>query len=321
MKILYLYNHRLFMGVENTVSLISNLANVPGIEFYIYGPYHTISMNYSSPEKKGRIEPLSYNENITAIDLYKTFKPDLILMSFKEELDYWLPKDLYKLDVPKIIIEADYQMHIDADDWYKKNVDLMVMMSYFDKTPVESIWWPFSVRNDVVERLDINRKRKEKIFFMGSLGVDWYSIRKNALERLLATKLAAYYNHRVPLDVYISKMCEYTGMLTCSSTFHTPLAKMFEGMLTKTAVLTNWFKGAGFLFDYNKCFFEYKDDCSDVVTVAKELLYNSNLREHYVNIAYDIVKNNHTASHRIAELYNIITVFVNNGKIIRKWRH
>ena len=318
MKILYLYNHRLFMGFENSVEIQLNLRN--HTDFYTYGPYHASHYAYSD-EMKDKIEPVPYDEKIQAEDLINIFRPDVILMSYKEELEYWIPSDLHKVDVPVISIEADYQLHENDPDWFKKYVDLIIIMSYFDHTPVESVWWPFSVRDDIVKQIDINREREDKIFFMGSLNVDWYKIRRNALIELANDNLVYFNKEKISINDYLSMMCNYIGTLTCSSVYHTPLAKMFEGMLTKTAVLTNWFKGSENLFGDLKPYYEYKDDCSNICDVARELINNNDKRIEIVDKAYKIVSEKHTASHRLAELHNIIDNFVKTGNIIRKWGH
>ena len=313
------------MGVENTVCIITELYKINDVTFNFYGPHFDVgsTLIYNDPENKNIIEPINYDKKITAKDLVNIFNPDIILMSYREELEYWIPSDLHKVDVPVVSIEADYQLYEDKPEWFEKYVDLMVMMSYFDKTPIQSVWWPFSVRNDIINNCDINYEsdRLDKIFFQGSIGIDCYQIRNLAIKTLLETNLIHYNANRVAVNKYLEEMVKYKGMLTCSSIYHTPLAKMFESMLTKTASLTNWFKGSTSLFGDEKCYFEYKDDCSDIHKVAKQLIYDNDMRNDMIDKAYTIVSNNHTSVHRVLELYTILKTFVSTGEIVRKWNH
>ncbi|GAG17654.1 unnamed protein product [marine sediment metagenome] len=182
----------------------------------------------------------------------------------------------------------------------------------------ETVWLPFSGNEE--EFFPGNIDRENKIGFSGSLteSVNYYDIRRKAVSELTNCRYLKDEGKHLRKN-YPDILRSYRGFLSCNGgTLYTPMAKMFEIMLSKTALLSNKLYFNDILFDNEECFFEYKDDCSDIIKKA-EIILNSDIGE-VVDSAYKKAIKYHTDSKRIIELYNILKAVVTEEEIPKVWR-
>jgi len=191
------------------------------------------------------------------------------------------------------------------------------MMSHFkhSQISVDSTYWPFGVDETIFSSCE---NKTDKIIFMGSRRAPEYHIRATAYGLLSSAGLLQN-SGILDVNAYANIINKYSGMLTCSSTWHFAMAKLFEGMLSGTAMLSNRFNGCDELFFGKKVWYEYNDDCSNIIDVANDLLNDKDKRKHITDTARKICLEHHTHTHRLIELKNIITEFISTGNIIRKW--
>ena len=86
-----------------------------------------------------------------------------------------------------------------------------------------------------------------------------------------------------------------------------------------SSYLTNMMKNSKELFGDKQCYFEYKDECSDVIEKAKEILNDHDKVAEITKNAIDIVLERHTHEKRAIELYNILHSLVSGVEIPRIW--
>ena len=281
--------------------------------------------------KDVRLGQLSLSPNLSE----KTFKdlkikPDLLFfMLYKPTIRQTWPPFLFNLGIPTVLLEEDhYETKFDSLvysdktvlDWYKDNkISLLLRRhSYEEKAPVESVWLPFSANEEECGSFKVTLN---KIGFAGSHTSTqaYYDVRRLAIKKLQEANLLDT-NYGKIYDNYFSYLGSHIGCLACSGgILHTCLAKTFEIPLTGSVLLTNKIDYSDLLFGNKKCYFEYKDDCSDIVDIAEFILQNNKEVQEVAYNGKQRVFEHHTDSKRIQELYNILKALIEKKPIPKKW--
>lgn len=313
MRIIHIYSGRIHKtGLH--FDFIRKLAERDDCDFYLYSP-----RDITVSKKENYIN--DYNK-LTATDLVNEYNPDIFLLNMKECTDGFLPSGFSKIkNIPKIMIEVDYWEHKKEKFWYEDNIDLLIQRAFYkysEQPNIKSVWLPFSA--DETRFKNLNLERNNKIMFSGSFSAKIYSVRRDAIKTLSNAGILTNFKYKWE-DSYIEAINLFVGMLSCSCDYiHSIPCKVFESMACGTAMLTTYFHNYKELFG-EKCHFEYKDDCSDIVNVANNIINNKAKTKEIVTRAYDTVHKYHLHKHRLNELYNIINTFCNTGEVIKRWDH
>jgi len=309
MNVLFLFDGYRRMDDRTRINLIKKLNKFCNLN--IYGPNET--------DKE--FSPHIYNSKN---NILKLFNPDVILCSLYNTtcLD-WIPDYIYKSNIPVAVVEEDHYTENGLFSFEKdilrnyNKFDLIIRRHYYNEEQnFNSVWWPFAANTDEFFN-DNSIERMNLIFFAGSTGTPYYSIRRNAINKLSVAELIESYSR---VSNYPEVLRAFTGALSCAGgEIHTPMAKAFETMLSGTALLTNSMYNDKILFGDKKCYFEYKDDCSDIVEQAYVMLSNKKLVAEVTKNAIEIVIERHTDECRIKELYDILKALVAGKDIPKMW--
>jgi len=282
---------------------------------------------YGPGENDKEFSPISYNNKMTASDLVKEFNADVFL--FPEHtivnMKKLLPKELKKINIPVALIEVDYH-NLENKNFYRENgIDLVIHRGYCEKlSHTPSVWLPNSVNKDEFytnPNSNYLDNRKNIIGFIGGgykSKCEYYSTRTKAINILKEAKLLEYRGY-VGFDPYVETLKKYIGCLSCSCNLHMAPAKTYEIAASGSALLTQWFYGSEELFGCKKCFFTYRDDCGDIVEVAKEILSDREEVYRVTRNALEQIHKKHLDRYRIVELYNILKALVEGRRIPKKW--
>lgn len=328
MKVLLLFDNYRFITDRLFFGFVSKLQTM--CELKTYGPeiYEIGKTMLPMPKE---LQLCEYNEQMTGKDLIKEYNPDIIflLLYNVKNLD-WYPKDICKAGVPTVLLEDDHYTYNPAIseykgtkplEWYKSSgLSLLLRRHYYvEDSPIPSVWFPQSANEEDFKLY--SGERINEIGFAGSYNkTPWYTIRLNAVDTLAKNSLLSENAGRFGLEEYVYYIAKYKGILGCSGgILHTPLAKMFECMLSGTPYLTNWFYGKHQLFGLKEYCFIYKDDCSDIVKKAKIILNDTDYVNEVTTNAYQIVNEHHTDEARLNDLYTILKHVVAGKEPPRKW--
>jgi len=314
MKILLLYDRYLAKDSRTRLYFVLKLESYSNL--VIYGP-----------GEKSNLSPLSYNPSITMKDVITELQPDVILLLFYKPGCYdWLPFDFSSIDIPSAIIEEDHYDGNEPQDhkvlnWYRDmNFSVIIRRHFYpDKFSFQSVWLPFSANE--AEFTKVDGPRISRIGFAGSDSIEqvYYDIRRKAISILKEADLLALEYGGI-WDRYKEYLQQYVGCLSCAGgILHTPLAKTFEIPLCGTALLTNKMEEKELFWGKDQCYFEYKDDCSDIIDVARSILLDRDKTNEVVANALVQVTKRHTDSKRIEELYNILYSLYNGTEVPRIW--
>jgi len=263
------------------------------------------------------------------IDIVKAYNPDILFFPMYEpSIRKTWPDDLFDLGIATVVLEEDHYetkfeslVYSDREvlNWYKeKGISLLLRRHcYEEKAPVESAWLPFSANEEEFYPIK-NGITSNIIGFAGSYQSNqiYYDVRRKAIEILGETHLLDIHFGKI-YEGYAQYLREHAVGLACTGgILHTPLAKTFEIPLSRSALLTNSMDHTNLLWGDEKCYFEYKDDCSNIVEVAEEALLNY---KEIANNSRERVLKYHTDFHRIKELYAILKALVGGKNIPRKW--
>ena len=231
--------------------------------------------------------------------------------------------------IPTVLIEEDhFEMKFNnlvydvakMFNWYKeKGINLLIRRhSYEEEAPIVSVFLPFSANEG---EFFPGEHTHQNIGFAGSHKSTqaYYDIRKKAIKVLSKSgQLDTYYGKIY--DGYAEYLRSHIGSLACSDGMaHTCVAKIFEVPLSGSALLTNVMTCKEELWGKEQCYFEYKDDCSDIVSVADTIINEHDLRNQVIKNAYNRVVEYHTDEKRVKELYSILTALLSNKTIPRIW--
>lgn len=330
-KVLFLYDNHRFLTDRLFYGFIVKLQKYCTIR--VYGPDTYDESKYETPIPKRDINlmPFKYNKEWDGKDLVREFKPDLILMAmYNKTCLNWYPSDICKAGVPTILLEDD---HYTSDpvlsqykgtkplEWYKQSGLTLLLRRHFykEKAPIPSIWFPQSGNDD--EFIPYYGERQHSIGFAGSFEpTPWYTIRRQAVEVIGHNKLLAKSFGKFNPEEYPEYIKTYKGLLGCSGgILHTPLAKMFECMLSNTPYLTNWFHHSHLLLGLKEYCFIYKDDCSDIVKKANIILNEPDYVAEVTKNALEVAQKEHTDTVRIKQLYDIIEAVIEGKEPPRRW--
>lgn len=263
--------------------------------------------------------PIIYDKNISFKTLKTLIQFDVVLIAQKSRMfkNYspggkdnktWLPYDFVKIDVPKIVIEEDYHYETN-DDWYRENkIDLILQRHYSQslrKDRVPMIWFPFSVDVEVFKP-DKKVERKNKICFVGAIEDPVYKYRSGVVEILeRAGLIDTFKRHEKIYGDYVKNLQEYISHTSCGSIYNTTPAKCFEIMASGSLLFTNKFTGIDELFP-SDLYCAYKNDFSDVETVARRIINNPEFVKTTTEKALQFICEHHTHKVRTKQLLNII---------------
>ena len=310
MRILFFWDSHRRTAVRNQYGFMTRLGE--HCEFYVYGP--------GEHGFNSEISPLLYDGSLTALDLEREFKPDIFLTFMHERFKKCKIKGFEKVNTLKVMVESQYWSA--EKDWHRDlGFDLILFRTpTYPETGIPSLWFPHSADEREFFLSDNVEGRKNLVAYVGStkLGGE-YVIRAKARGLLRRAGLIDDIGFRLG-EHYAKTLHEYTCGLACSLWYdqkgiRTPVSKIFEMMACGTAVLTSPFDRSSELFGDKQCYFEYKDDGSDVVSVAEEMLRDEDLRLEVVSNAYDVVSTRHMHKHRVRELYLTLREFLYEGNV------
>jgi glycosyltransferase involved in cell wall biosynthesis len=266
-------------------------------------------------------------------DLVEKHNPDIVIcygaMGFTE-----MDKPFKSIKRCKICIEPDYHNFIGKEDWYRNNgFDYLFLRNANDtsKAGIPSVWWPWSA--DQNEFFPDNRKRRNIIGFAGSSVHELYVIRRKARDILLSNNLLEDKKKTIMASEmsegmwkgewsdqgkYQKYLRSIKAILT-STENNGPFAKTFEAMSSETAILSSPIINKDLLFGNKQCYFEYKNNCGDVIEKANEILNNPELVKEVVMNAKEQFLEKHTTEIRVKELYDNLKRILESKEPIKKW--
>jgi len=302
------------------VDFIKKLQKVANL--HIYGP--------KEYELDPVLAPIDYSEKITYFDVIKEFQADvfIIMLHSPDAMNF----DMQRIDVvgvPFVVVEEDHytdktEMGVKVLDWYKTARFALILRRHCYKPEEQlsnSVWFPFSANEEEFFE-DPSIEKQNIIGFAGSWeGNEYYDIRKKAIAVLLHYKLIDETSGRhYGKGVYVNFLRSHVGCLSCSGgILHTCLAKTFEIPLCGAALLSNKIDHSDLLFDGKECYFEYKDNCRDLIEKVKIILHEPEYVKEVVKNAQEQIRLKHTDSKRIVELYNILDAMLNGKELPRIW--
>lgn len=312
------FNDRIIAGFTQKLSKLC--------ELHMYGP--------NEHERNKEIAPLQYKKEITSKDLVEHFHPDIILFQiYNRKSMSWYPKDICNVGVPTALIENDHYPLIEdlaininnvreVIKWYKTSgLSLLIRKHFYEeKPPINAVWLP-PCANEEEFYPNTSIKRENKISFAGSVDTGkYYIIRHNALALLKNNNLTPKDTGKLGAGAYPPYLRKYVGALACGGgPLHTPLSKTFEIILSGTALMSQWLHGTKELFGDKQCFFEYKDDCSNVLEVANKILNDNTMVKEVTSNALERVRKYHTDTERIKDLHGILKALIEGKEVPRRW--
>jgi hypothetical protein len=286
------------------------------VDFKTYGP-----REYGRVSKE--VCPYPYNRDWDMEKIYSVMKPDVILGYSKATLRRWLPGNLIRLPIPRVLIEVDfwYERGKRPGFYHRRMWDLVVQRGYYNMQR-PSVWLPFSAHEEFLKFQGVQKKKR--IGFVGQhrIGINhtpYYKFRSKALLRL--QNAGVIKNHGlVGHKKYPETIGQYKYLFTDAGGIkHQPIAKIFEYMAVGGLVLTNKFLGWEALFGKPKPFVEYRDDLSNLRSTADRVL--AGRCDNLINRSKEVIKRQHLHKHRIKELVDILYAMKNNKIVPKKWGH
>ncbi len=313
MKILWLYRYIANYDFDNWLHMkfVEVMDRHQSVKVMAYGP----DIHHGYPN----LTKVKYNPSLSIHDLHKRFDFDAIVLNTKSRMfmDYnphtgvangqWIPRDMAKINVPRIVIEEDYHYET-SDKWYADNGIDMILQRHWcqslrqQKVPMR--WFPFSVDTSTFHPSDL--QRINKICFAGSSSPTVYKYRHKACEILSRSGLIDVFSSKQKIGTEYPKcLREYVSHLSCSSMYHLSSAKMFEIMSSGSALFTNENDDLQHLFE-DGSYYTYKKDLSNVDKVAREILNDTARRQSVVEKGLATISARHSHEKRINDLIQII---------------
>lgn len=307
MRVLHLFNGFKRLARRTQFDFVVKLQGL--CDFKVYGP--------KEHENDKNLAPISYNRKMTTKDIINEFKPDILLLHMHEFIN-WIPKDFKHItEIPKVMIEVDYWSTPDIY-WYKNvGLDLLINRGPYKNTTIPSVWLPMCADGKEFY-VDDNIKRLNCITFTGTCnGQKMYGVRRKAVE-VLGNSSIFKNDGTIKGNKYSDNLRRYIGILSGSNTYMPP-AKIFEAMACGTVVLSNHINCMKSLYGSSDLYYKYKDNCSDIIKVANELVNDVDKREYIANTVLTISNEKHLDKHRIVELYNILLSLVEGREVPVTW--
>ena len=286
-------------------------------DVFVYGPFE---QEFNGKE----ISPLHYEEDKPLKEVIDVIKPDLILLAEYHMLINKIKRyeDLSKINyIPKVSIELDCYNLAEAPTWHSlMGVDFVVARAPFKKSffSVPSIWLPNYVPDEFYLK-EFTKNRFNKIIFLGNGRFSssiYYAVRKRAIFLLERNDMLDYFPSQ-SFVIYRDYLRKYKCGLSCSFfSLNMAPAKNWEIPGSGCLLFTSDFIGRELIFG-EKLFIEYKNDCSDIIEKAEDILTND-----YDELAYEawkVVGEKHLQSIRVKELYNALNSVLKNEQVEDKW--
>jgi len=235
----------------------------------------------------------------------------------------------------KAIVIVDFHAHIsnnpDIMDRYKQNkFDLIIMRGAYDKnykTPIPMIWIPFSADEEVFYP---GLKVINKIGFAGTISPSVYTTRKKAIKILTKVGLlkrcdknTCNKGNKKNNKGYPIFLRSIIAGLTSTELYDwpsTPRAKTFEIIGSGTVLLSTYFLGMEEMLGEDGIHYvKYKEDCSDIVSKAKEIIKNPERTSFIAKNGLEVFLKKHTDSIRIKEFYDHLVRLVEGKPIERNY--
>lgn len=305
MRIVFIWDAHKKTGVRNQYGFMIRLSE--HCEFYTYG--------LGEYNANSKLAPIDFDNSIRATDLERIFKPDIFLFFMHERARRARIKGFNKVKTPKVLVESNYWTEKDLE-WFTKDpgFDFIIFKTpTYPKFDMPTAWLPYSANEREFKFVD-DKKRGNHIVYVGSpKKAEIYTIRASARQILSKERLLDDIGYKLN-EEYIETLQSYTCGLTCSLyNVRSPTAKLFEMMLSGTICLTSPFYRSDELFGNKQCYIEYKEDMSDIVDVAKDILANREKRLEIARNAYEIASVLHTHKRRVRELYLMLRDFYYYG--------
>lgn len=246
-------------------------------------------------------------------DEIKELKPDIIINnSHNPVLDNFF-KDFNCLKV-QIAVDS-WKIFRDSRESFYDQFDLIVNRRYFKEYPLNkpNFWLPFSANNKEFQPNKKFDKRINQVLFIGTYNSKPYIQRRKAIENL--NELVD--NKGRILDKKYPKLLRKYKMFLNSNELDSPYGKLFESIASGTVLLTPKLSCMNKILP-EKCYIEYKDDCSNIYKQAQKALENNELLKEYSEKSREIFEQIHTDNIRINQLYENIMRFY-NGKELKQY--
>uniref|UniRef100_A0A6M3IYQ9 Putative glycosyltransferase n=1 Tax=viral metagenome TaxID=1070528 RepID=A0A6M3IYQ9_9ZZZZ len=284
-------------------------------DFFAYGPNRIDTDMF----------PLEFNEKIVVSDLISNFDPEVIILpdpAFLSQPRFIPLANTFKnSNVPVVLMDVDSYVRTNNKKWYlKTGIDLAIDRVPGFEYPVRSTWIPLSANEE--EFFNNPLERINAVVFVGGGRYSrnkYYSVRQRAIRILEGNGLIDYLGH-CGEKAYPEILRSYTIALSCSfpPLCHSP-GKTFEIMASGTALLTSRIEESKILFGDEQCLFTYKEDCSDIVSLVKDILSDEDKIKEIAMNGYSAVCKKHLDKHRIVELQNILEALVSGSEIPDVW--
>ena len=313
MKILWLYSSNPKNPFPHwyTGDFFRTLNRFPNVEIKYYGK----NMHMCDYPEMNLIKYFKH-ANLQMKELKKIFNFDIILLSSKirycsKSNETWLPTDFNTFDCPKVLVEGDYHNHR-KNSWFKEsNINLIlhrhkrnVLIGKEDFPDIPQQWFPVSVDTSIFQ--PSIRNEIKKIGFIGSIDKNKqiYAYRIKAIKILLQKKILIKH---VPNDnMYPKILQQNVAFLNGSSIYNIDNAKAFEIMASGKILLTNRCRNGFYDLFGNNTYVTYKNDMSDLITKAKQIINDDEYRKYIQQNALKVINKYHTHQIRANELLNIL---------------
>ena len=273
-----------------------------------------------------------YGKGITlwnAKTLYDMHKPDVMILGAHADC-----LTSYFAEVPclKVMVAVDYMKMALRGNlyWYHSNkFDLVIHRGYYDKemfdrnVGIPSTWLPYSADDKVFYPTKV--PKVNKVGFVGTTGIGtkYYKQRQEAIKSLDEAGLIEYSKERIVGSEYPKALRKYTAYLTDTklgrSEIYSPHAKAFEIMASGSILLTSPFGNMDLFFSGKDSMVTYKNDCSDIVSKAKELLEDKDRAEEIAINGHKDFLEKHTDELRVKELYGHLKNLLEGREVENKW--
>lgn len=277
---------------------------------------------YGPSEPVTDLSPLKFSSSRDYKKLLNYFEPDVVLVFSYFSCAKWMPIGFCdNKRVPKICIEVDYWNIADKKWYVRNNFDFIIQRGYYKKSVIESVWLPFSCSENLLNDVPIT-KRKKRIAFVGrgfkSSGTHYYPIRKKVISKLKREGLIEVLG-TVGHKNYPEALQKHYCYLSETGRVKSPPAKTFEIIGSGALLMTTQFRGQEDLFGKDPCFALYTS--SGVVKTAKQIYKTDNGRiQRIVDRGVECIKQKHLDAHRLEELEYLLSVYLKEKRIVRKWR-
>jgi len=265
-----------------------------------------------------------FDTQITAKDLQKIFKYDIIIMDnryrFLRNPNKWDSINFFNNinNIPKIMIEGDFHLHKNEylrQAWLKNNEINLILHRHCSNfllgnkilPQIEQMWFPCSVDTNIFKSNPLVKREKLICSLLYGFARKIYPERNLMANKLKLENLVKTYECYLKNKNYIQCLQTYISHINGSSIYNINNAKMFEIMASGSILLTDENQNCGLqqLFPENS-YCTYKKDGSDIIIQAKKIINDIDYRNYLIDNGLKCINQKHTHSIRANELINII---------------